>query len=104
MMKNGKEEIPCEYDRVSYFNEIDESDERNDYYDNYNDNGSQVSISSNYEIIDIKDNKIIIQTDNNYYDEDTKYEMNFIIIDMFGNTLLKTTALDVYDNIYLVKK
>ena len=29
--------------------------------------------------------------------------MNFIIIDMSGNTLLQTTALDIYDNMYLVK-
>lgn len=73
----------------------------------YDDNGNQVSIPSSYEIKDIKDNKIILQADNNYddedYDENTKYEMNFIIIDMSGNTLLQTTALDIYDNMYLVK-
>ena len=29
--------------------------------------------------------------------------MNFIIIDMTGKTLLQTTALDIYSNMYLVK-
>lgn len=29
--------------------------------------------------------------------------MNFIVIDMSGNTLLQTTAIDVYENMYLVK-
>lgn len=31
-------------------------------------------------------------------------ELHFIIIDMTGKVLLKTTALDVYDNMYLIKK
>ena len=45
--------------------------------------------------------------DNDYddenYDQNTKFELNFIIIDMKGKTLLQTTALDIYDNMYLVK-
>lgn len=81
-----------------------EDEERVGWYDS---NGNQATIPSNYEIQDIKDNKIILRVDNfdddEEYDENKHYEMNFIIIDMFGNTLLQTTALDIYDNMYLVK-
>ena len=81
-----------------------EDEERVGWYDS---NGNQTTIPSNYEIQDIKDNKIILRVDNSdddeEYDENKHYEMNFIIIDMFGNTLLQTTALDIYDNMYLVK-
>lgn len=81
-----------------------EDEERVGWYDS---NGNQATIPSNYEIQDIKDNKIILRVDNfdddDEYDENKHYEMNFIIIDMFGNTLLQTTALDIYDNMYLVK-
>lgn len=77
---------------------------RNGWYDN---NGNQTTISSNYTIKDIKDNKIILQITNNNddknYDINTKKELNFMIIDLAGKTLLKTTALDIYDNMYLVK-
>lgn len=73
----------------------------------YDYNGNQVSIPSNYTIKDIKDDKIMLQVDNDYddenYDENKKFELNFIIIDMNGKTLLQTTALDIYDNMYLVK-
>ena len=80
----------------------------------YDDNGNQVTIPGYYEIRDIKDNKIILRVDNNdeeeeEYDEDEgydgnqQYEMNFIIIDMTGKTLLQTSALDIYSNMYLVK-
>ena len=94
-----------------------EDEERVGWYD---DNGNQVTIPGNYEIRDIKDNKIILRVDNNdegedEYDEDEgddeeeeydgkqQYEMNFIIIDMTGKTLLQTSALDIYSNMYLVK-
>ena len=89
-----------------------EDEERVGWYD---DNGNQVTIPGNYEIRDIKDNKIILRVDNNdeeeeeEYDEDEEYdgkqqyEMNFIIIDMTGKTLLQTSALDIYSNMYLVK-
>lgn len=81
-----------------------EDEERVGWYDS---NGNQTTIPSNYEIQDIKDNKIILRVDNSdddeEYDENKHYEMNFIIIDMSGNTLLQTTALDIYDNMYLVK-
>lgn len=73
----------------------------------YDDNGNQITIPNNYEIKDIKDNKIILQVsdtnEDENYDENKKYELNFIIIDMTGKTLLQTTALDIYDNMYLVK-
>ena len=81
-----------------------EDKDRVGWYDN---NGNQTTIPSNYEIQDIKDNKIILRVDNNdedeEYDENKQYEMNFIIIDMTGKTLLQTTALDIYSNMYLVK-
>lgn len=73
----------------------------------YDSNGNQISIPSCYEIKDIKNGKIILQVINNdddeNYNENEKYEMNFIVIDMSGNTLLQTTAIDVYENMYLVK-
>jgi len=81
-----------------------EDEERVGWYD---DNGNQVTIPGNYEIRDIKDNKIILRVDNNdedeEYDGNQQYEMNFIIIDMTGKTLLQTSALDIYSNMYLVK-
>jgi len=73
----------------------------------YDYNGNQVAIPSNYTIRDIKADKVMLQVDNDYddenYDQNTKFELNFIIIDMKGKTLLQTTALDIYDNMYLVK-
>ncbi|MCI8760194.1 MAG: WG repeat-containing protein [Clostridia bacterium] len=66
MDENGKEKIPCQYDRVSYFNEVEIGN-------------------------------------NQYYIALAKIEDNFIIIDKKGNILLHTTALDRYDNRYLVK-
>lgn len=73
----------------------------------YDSSGNQISIPSCYEIKDIKNGKIILQVNNNdddeNYNENEKYEMNFIVIDMSGNTLLQTTAIDVYENMYLVK-
>lgn len=69
----------------------------------YDYNGDQISIPSKYTIEDIKDDKVILQVDNENYDENTKYELNFIITDMDRRILLQTTALDIYDNMYLVK-
>lgn len=68
----------------------------------YDDNGNKTTIPNNYTIEDIKDGKAILQKDNTE-DINTKPERHFIIIDMAGKTLLKTNALDIYDNIYLVK-
>ena len=73
----------------------------------YDYNGNQVSILSDYSIRDIKDDKVILQIDSDYEDENysinPKVESYFIIIDFTGKTLLQTTALDIYDNMYLVK-
>lgn len=73
----------------------------------YDDNGNQVTISSDYEIRDIKENKIILIINNNdddeEYDENEKEETNFVIIDMSGRKLLQTTYLETYDDMYLVK-
>ena len=81
-----------------------EDSTRNGWYDL---NGNQTSIPSKYEIRDIKDNKIILQVsnddENETYDANKKYEMNFMILDLTGKKLLQTTALDIYDNSYLVK-
>ena len=76
---------------------------RNGWYDS---DGNQITIPNTYIIRDIKDNKAILQfnnTEDENYDENKKYELHFLIIDMTGKTLLQTTAIDVYDNMYLVK-
>ena len=69
--------------------------------------GNKTTLSSEYEVKDIKNDKIILQisdtNENEEYDKDKKYELNFMIIDLKGNILLQTTALDIYDNLYLVK-
>lgn len=79
----------------------DEENERNGWYDN---NGNKITIPNTYTIKDIKDNKVILQIYNTEdYKLDEKPELHFIIIDMKGRTLLQTTALDVYDDMYLVK-
>lgn len=84
--------------------EFENEDGTKGWYDN---NGDKASISNNYTIIDITDDKVILQIDDDNeienYDENTKAELDLIIIDMTGKTLLKTTALDIYDNMYLVK-
>lgn len=72
-----------------------EDEKRKGWYDY---NGDQVSIQGDYTIKDIKDNKVILQVDDN------KDEMNFVIIDMSGNKLLQTSVMDIYDNTYLIKK
>lgn len=70
-------------------------------------NGNQTTLPSKYEVKDIKNDKVILQIsdtdENEEYDENKKYELNFMVIDLRGNILLQTTALDIYDNLYLVK-
>ena len=74
----------------------------------YDNNGNQIIIPNNYKIIDIKDNKVFLRVmDNNEEEknrEDKKYEPVFIILNMEGKIQFKTTALDIYNEIYLVKK
>lgn len=80
-----------------------EEQTRNGWYDS---DGNQITIPNTYTIKDIKDNKAILQlnnTEDENYDENKKYESHFLIIDMTGKTLLQTTAIDIYDNMYLVK-
>ncbi len=81
-----------------------EEQTRNGWYDN---DGNQITIPNTYTIKDIKDNKVILQqlnnTEDENYDENKKGELHFLIIDITGKTLLQTTAIDVYDNMYLVK-
>lgn len=70
---------------------------RRGWYDDY---GNQVTIPIDFEIIDIKDNKAILQIFNV---EDENFGANFVIIDMTGKTLLRSQIIDVYDNKYLIK-
>ena len=70
----------------------------------YDEEGNQNSIPSKYKIEDLKDDKVILRIDNeDSYDENTKMESNYIIINTEGNIVLQTTALDIYSNMYLVK-
>lgn len=79
----------------------DEENKRNGWID---ENGNKITIPDTYIINDIKDNKVILQADSTEdYNSNEKPELYFIIIDMTGRTLLQTTALDVYDDMYLVK-
>lgn len=79
----------------------DEENKRNGWID---ENGNKITIPDTYTINDIKDNKVILQADSTEdYNSNEKLELHFIIIDMTGRTLLQTTALDVYDDMYLVK-
>ena len=80
----------------------DENETVNGFID---ENGNINMISNNYLIEDVKDNKIIlyvISTDEESDDSD-EVKQTFIIINMSGNVLLKTTAIDIYENMYLVK-
>ncbi len=72
----------------------------------YDSEGNQITIPNTYTIRDIKDNKVILQlnnTEDENYNENKKYEFHFLIMDMTGKILLQTTAIDIYDNMYLVK-
>ena len=97
-----EDEVTLETFTDGYIEFKTEDEKRIGWYDS---NGNQMSIPSTYEIQDIKNGKITlrINNDDDDYNENEKYEMNFIVIDMYGNTLLQTTAIDVYDNMYLVK-
>mgnify|MGYP004517374471 FL=1 len=77
----------------------DDANKVNGWFDN---NGKKVTISNNYIISDIKDNKIILIEDN-VEDDDTMDEVteHYYIIDMTGNLLLQTTSLWTYDDIYI---
>lgn len=72
------------------------TDKENGWYDT---NGNLTTISNNYEIKDIKADKIIIME----ITEDNYNETNFFILDITGKKLLETTALNEYDNTYLIK-
>lgn len=71
----------------------------------YDYNGNKVSIINSYSIIDIKDNKVILEEENeeDEYDEDEKIEFNYIIIDTTGKQLLNTGAIEIYEDFYLIK-
>lgn len=81
----------------------DKENQCNGWYDN---NGNKITISENYFINEIKDNKIFLRIENSEDEKDdinAKIEDDFIVIDEEGKILLKTTAIDIYDNWYLVK-
>ena len=77
-----------------------EEQTRNGWYDS---EGNQTTIPNTYTIRDIKDNKVILQLNNTEDENYDENKMNFVIIDIAGKILLQTTAIDIYDNIYLVK-
>ena len=73
----------------------------------YGSDGNPIMLPNTYTIMDIKDDKAILQlydNEDDNYDENKKYEPQFLIIDMTGKILLQSSAIDVYDNMYLVKK
>lgn len=74
----------------------DEENEKNGWFD---DKGNKITVPNTYTIYDIKDNKAILEV----YNIDENAEFYYIIIDMTGKILLKTTAIDIYDDMYLVK-
>ena len=79
-------------------------DEDNNVNGWFDDNGNKVTISNNYIINDIKDNKVILKEDNTEdYDTMDEVTEHYFVIDMAGNLLLQTTVLYVYDDIYLVE-
>ncbi len=67
----------------------------------YDNNGNKVTIPNSYTIKDIKENKIILQFNN--YSINSTAELNFSIIDTTGKELIRTTALSMYDKMYLIK-
>lgn len=86
-------------EKITYFNEYhgtiqtlsngciafkNEEGYTNGWYDEY---GNKIQIGGNYEILDIKYNKIFIYDYENYI---------YYILNMNGKTILKTEALDVY--------
>lgn len=74
----------------------DEENEKNGWFD---DKGNKITVPNTYTIYDIKDNKAILEV----YNIDENAEFYYIIIDMTGKILLQTNAIDVYDDMYLVK-
>ena len=71
----------------------------------YDSDGNQVLIPFNYKIMDIKDDKVILEIKKSYDDKnyDPNKKINFSITDMMGKILLQTQAIIIYDNMYLVK-
>lgn len=82
-----------------YIEFVNEEQTKRGWYDS---NGNQITIPSDFQILDIKDDKIILQLDS-IQDESGIYRLNYAIIDLEGRTLLQTSAINIYENIYLVK-
>lgn len=70
---------------------------RRGWYDN---EGNQVTIPIEFEIMDIKDDIAILQR---FDVSDEIYGANFIIIDMTGRTLLQSPIIAIYDDKYLIE-
>ena len=70
---------------------------RRGWYDN---NGNQVTIPIDFEIVDIKDDRAILQI---YDAKDKHFGANFVIIDMNGKTVLRSRIVDVYEDKYLIR-
>lgn len=70
----------------------------------YNENGDTITLSSKYSILDIKDSKIILQfSSDEQQDDEEEPNYIFLVLDMNGNELLRTSAFSYYDSFYLVK-
>ena len=82
-----------------YIEFVNEEQTKRGWYDS---NGNQITIPSDFQILDIKDDKIILQLDS-IQDESGIYRLNYAIIDLEGRTLLQTSAINIYENMYLVK-
>lgn len=82
-----------------YIEFLNEEKTKRGWYDN---NGNQRTIPIEFIIQDIKDDKVILQLQSTI-DKNGKSRFNYVILDTKGRTLLQTTALMVYNNIYLVK-
>ena len=81
-----------------------ENNEQNGWFDN---DGNIITISDYpnlkdkilfENIVDMKDDKIILKET-----DDESIKDNYTIVDLTGKTLLESNAIDIYDNLYLVK-
>lgn len=82
-----------------YIEFVNEEQTKRGWYDS---NGNQITIPSNFQILDIKDDKVILQLDN-IQDGSGVYRLNYVIINLEGRTLLQTSAINIYENVYMVK-
>ena len=63
----------------------------------YDTNGNRIRVSTKYEIEDVNEKHIIVRLN------DDEENMNYFILDKSGKLLLKTDALMIIDDMYLIK-